>query len=143
MKVFIHEGLVEEGYRRCIHGLEGQTELLLAVQLERIGGPCPICGKHFAKIEVDNQYGKFHYFKPDCWCFKRCERVPINKITKAGATQNIGYAEGCGRYLVAETFLGIDFCTSCRGSQEDRKPRKVVRRSARQVDGKAAAAGDE
>jgi hypothetical protein len=90
---FVDDAMVEMGYRKCIDGANGNTQIILALELERKGGKCPICDTEYRRIDVDNQYGKFSYYQPFCMCFKRCQV--------------------CERLLVAERLLEINYCTSC------------------------------
>jgi hypothetical protein len=132
-KMFTSQELVDVAYRRLVDGMHDQPELVLAAQLESIGGECPVCSKPFLRVDVDNEYGKFHYFQPDCRCFKRCERVDVEGV-KNGKWYH-RETVGCGRLLIAERLLGIGYCTSCRGDRREQEVRKAKtgRISARKI----------
>jgi hypothetical protein len=117
---FIDDAVVEKGYRMCCDGAMGVTQIIVALELERKGGPCPVCGRGYIAVEVDNRFARFTYYKPSCRCFRVCGR--------------------CGRIMVSERLLGLSYCTACGMG----KPREVVKRSERKSirDGKAAASGE-
>jgi len=119
---YVDDAMVEKGYRKCIAAAGGNTEIIFAIELERKGGKCPLCDRSYAKIIVDNRFGKFTYFRPSCFCFKQCDL--------------------CQRYLVSEKLLNISHCTHCHpnGVQEHKKHTNGKRRFR---DGKAAASGEE
>jgi hypothetical protein len=118
---FIENAEVEAGYQKCCAAARGNTQLLVALELERKGGPCPLCGTRYAKMDMDNPFGKFTYFEPACYCYKRCDI--------------------CGRHLVAERFQAIGHCTTCfpRGVEKARKDTSKHKK----LDGKGAAAGEK
>ena len=111
-KIYITDETVERGYQRC---LEGEDHIAQAATLERRGGPCPICGVPFNVVFVDNEYGCFQYYQPSCRCYKRCEWVKVPS----------GVVPGCGRWLIAEKLVGIDYCTSCHTKNPEEKPKQV------------------
>ena len=113
---FVDDAMVEDGYRKCIDGAMGNTQVIVALELERVGGPCPICGIAYKKEDVDNRYAKFSYYRPFCMCFKRCKT--------------------CERLLVAERLLGITYCTSCHpeGVEVKKAEKKHTKRSYGQKD---------
>jgi hypothetical protein len=116
---------VEDGYRMCIDAAAGNTQIILALQLERIGGPCPIegCERPYEKIEVDSQYGHFTYYQPSCLCFKKCDV--------------------CGRFLVAERLLNIHHCTACHPQGIEGPKKKKGHRKPGFRDGKSKASGEQ
>ena len=128
-RIFVTEELVEAGYQRL---LDGPDPVAQAATLERKGGPCPLCGVQFVRIEVDNKFGKFGYFQPACRCFPVCRHVQVPH----------GSTEGCGRFLITEKLSGIDYCTSCYKDPPGTKskPAKVHKRA---YGGKDAAAGEK
>ncbi|MFA5376793.1 MAG: hypothetical protein WC455_13675 [Dehalococcoidia bacterium] len=131
-RIYITDEIVEHGFQRC---LEGEDNIAQAATLERKGGPCPFCGVPFNKVDVDNRYGKFSYYQPSCRCFKRCDWVQFPS----------GPVVGCGRWLIAERIVGINFCTSCTPPKDDKKDQAAKKNGkvlARKRIGKDAAAGD-
>jgi hypothetical protein len=127
-RVFVTEGLVETGYQKL---LDGPDAVAQGASLERHGGPCPYCGVAFARIDIDNKFGKFSYHQPACRCFPVCKSVQLPH----------GTAPGCGRFLITEKLSGIDYCTSCY-SQPPGTKSKPIRPHKRAYGGKDAAAGD-
>jgi hypothetical protein len=128
-RIFITEGLVETGYHKL---LDGPDPVAQAVTLERKGGPCPYCGVAFARIEVDNKFGKFSYYQPACRCFPVCKHVQLPH----------GTVEGCGRFLITEKLAGINYCTQCYDQPPGTKT-KATRVHKRAYGGKDAAAGEK
>lgn len=138
------EAAVQMGYEQIMRATRDET-VRGAIQRERYGGACPLCGVMYEAVRSEyvahwgkpNQevLGGFTYYRPACTCYQTCQRVKYPH----------GTVEGCGRILVAERLLGIDHCTSCAPPPEA----KPVRRKAspgRKVaveDGKAAAAGED
>jgi hypothetical protein len=112
---FVTEELVELGYMRTMEATH-DPNAITALALERHGGECPRCKRPFIRMQIDNAFGKVTWFQPNCRCFKRCERVryPYNH-----------YAAGCGRFLVAEGLMGIDFCTTCGDHRDKPKARRA------------------
>lgn len=131
-RVYVTEELVEKGFQRI---LEGDNSVALAATLERRGGPCPLCGKEFKRLTVDNAYGKFTYYQPDCRCYKVCASVRVPG----------GTAPGCGRYLIAEREMMIPHCTSCGDYGDNRSAKRTASgyRTARRASGKDEAAGGD
>jgi hypothetical protein len=120
---FIDDAAVEAGYQKLCAANRGNTEILYALELERKGGLCPLCQTPYAKMFVDNIFGKFTYYEPACYCFKRCNL--------------------CGRFLVVEKLTDIGFCTTCykKDPIEKHKEKRMGKPGFR--DGKAEAAGDK
>jgi hypothetical protein len=114
---YVSDVMIEDGYRKCIANAGGNTQILTALELERKGGPCPVCGRDYRKIEVDNKYGKFTFYQPSCMCFKQCG--------------------SCGRFLVSERLLDIWHCTSCHPEGLEKKKKKQHKASY------TASGGDE
>jgi hypothetical protein len=141
---FITDSSVERGYRASISAARGNTQVILALELERQGGLCPKCDTPWSKIEVDNVFGKFSYFQPNCNCFRRCEHVPVFKALRNGTMRFAGTSPGCGRWLVTEGLLGIDHCTSCNPDGVHRETKKEPKGGSGDYkrDGKSAAAGE-
>lgn len=130
-RVFVTDALVEKGYQRMLDGTDFVAQ---AASLERHGGECPVCGASFKKLIINNRYGDFAYFQPACWCFKVCREVRVPS----------GTVEGCGRFLIAEYFAGIDYCTACYREESRPAARTATGyRTARKTSGKDAAVGDE
>lgn len=132
-RIFVTEKLAENGYQRL---LDGPDFVAQAATLERKGGPCPVCGVEFAKVVVDNKFGKFDYYQPACRCFPVCKTVQLTN----------GTVVGCGRFLITEKLAGIGYCTSCYAQPPGTKA-KAARtgtgyRTARKVSRKDAAAGE-
>lgn len=118
----IGDDAVETGFQRLASSYKGNTQLLLALELERSGGNCPHCDRPFKeRPAADQRFGKFRHFEPACDCYKRCER--------------------CGRWLVAERFLGISYCTGCDFGRPPQRERKGGQHRERRTAGKDAAAG--
>jgi len=128
-RVFVTEELVEMGYQRL---LDGPDAVAQGASLERHGGPCPLCGTQFARIDVDNTFGKFGYYQPACRCFPVCKKVQLPH----------GTVEGCGRFLITEKLAGIDYCTSCY-SQPPGTKSKPIKMHKRAYSGKDAATGEK
>jgi hypothetical protein len=118
---FIDDAVVETGYRECIEAAHGNTQVVLALELERQGGACPVCGREYRRVDVANHFARFSYYQPACRCFRVCPR--------------------CERYMVAERFLEIAHCTGCGFGKRPEVVRDTTRRRRR--DGKSAAAGEE
>lgn len=38
------------------------------------GGPCPLCGKLWKRVEYNNAYAIGFYYEPDCRCWPFCSR---------------------------------------------------------------------
>jgi len=108
-RVFVTDGLVETGYQKL---LEGGDLVAQGVTLERRGGPCPLCGREFTRIDIDNAYGKFTYYQPACHCYGVCNEVRVPS----------GTTVGCGRHLVTERVVGLHYCTSCYKEPPGSKP---------------------
>ena len=140
---FVTGGMVEEGYRKCIDAARGNTQLIAALELERKGGHCPSCDTLFVEVRVENRFGKFSYFEPGCYCYKKCITAPAFRLNKNGERKSDGNIAGCGRFLVAEKFLGIDHCTNCNPGGVEVKKREKKETKDYQRDGKTAAAGEE
>jgi len=104
---FFTDRIVELGYQRV---LEGDDKIAQVATLERRGGPCPLCGREFQVVHVDNIAGKFDYYEPSCRCYKRCEVVTL----PSGNTVN-----GCGRFMIAERSLSYRHCISCYDTRWD------------------------
>jgi hypothetical protein len=121
---YVSDDMVETAYQLCLETAGGNTQIILALELERKGGKCPICGREYQRVDVDSEYGHFIYYQPGCLCFRRC------KI--------------CDRFMVAERFLNIWYCTYCHpdGIEEKHKARRR-HKPAYQSGGKDAAAGGE
>lgn len=124
---FVSDEMVETGYQMCIAAAGGNTQLIVALELERKGGVCPFCDRPFRKIDLDTRYAKFSFYLPGCLCYRICRSCGT---------------EDTPRYLVAERLLGISYCTSCHPKGIE-PPRTAKRRKPGFRDGKAAAAGDE
>ena len=116
----VNDEAVERGYRKCIEGAMGNTQVIVALELERKGGACPVCDKSFAAVEVENRFAHFTYYKPACFCFRVCER--------------------CGRFMVSERLLGIPYCTGCGYGKPVQSAKKAS--AARRRSGKDAATGE-
>ena len=48
------------------------------MQREMGGGPCPMCGVPWQRVEVRNRWGEFAYYDPACTCFPRCPRCGVS-----------------------------------------------------------------
>ena len=118
---FVDDAMVERGYRKCIDAANGDVMIIEALELERKGGPCHYCGVPYKRIDVNNRYGRFSYYQPFCFCYRRC---PC-----------------CDKILVVEKYLGIESCTVCypNGSAKKKKDESKHKK----LDGKSAAAGDK
>jgi hypothetical protein len=110
---FVTDETVEASYRKCVDAAHGQPEIITMLELERKGGRCPICDMPFVRIDVENRFGKFHYYYPQCRCYKKCAK--------------------CGRDMIAERFLNITYCTECypHGLPVPVKERKQKRKEFR------------
>lgn len=50
----------------------GLTELARVVTTALNGGKCLLCGKPWAKFEVDNLHAHYAYHQPACECYPKC-----------------------------------------------------------------------
>ena len=89
-------GLMRIEHDSLIHEHKGgfiPLELVTQIEMESFGGPCPKCGKEWAKRYIDNIYVKFEYWQPACRCYPICFN--------------------CGNYLLYEIEAGKKFCQNC------------------------------
>lgn len=142
-RTFFDEAHVERGYRKCVAAAGGNLQLIVALELERKGGLCPVetCQTPYKRVEVDNRFGKFTYFQPACHCFKKCDVCTIRaEFDENGRVVR----EQIPRFMVSERLLGIHHCTFCHpnGPEQPKKvrtPRKKEYRGGQD----AAAGGNE
>ena len=55
--------------------ISAPKEHLELIKMEATGGDCPRCGKPWKEIRVNNMFGEFVYYDPDCKCFGRCQHI--------------------------------------------------------------------
>jgi hypothetical protein len=122
------------GYEKLMAALRNQPELQKEVEVERHGGPCMLCGKPWKVVSVNNNYGKFAFWQPNCTCFQICHTCSMPQYTDL---EGVVHPE-IPKYLVAERLLSLDHCTGCN------PPRPKPPKRKRPVhDAKSAAAGEE
>ncbi len=74
----------------------GITRAAEAIMKSLTGGKCGTCGAEFERVEVDNLFAKFYYYRPSCNCYPVCQ--------------------WCGTTFVEETDQGltVKICPNCR-----------------------------
>lgn len=107
-KPFVTDRLVEACYQKI---LEGDDRIAHVATLERRGGNCPICSRPFSVVHVDNAFGKFDYYEPSCRCYHKCETVYF---------KNGNSVRGCGRTMISERAMGVNYCISCYNPDNDK-----------------------
>lgn len=79
-------------------GLEGVSRDVIT-SLD--GGECRYCGKTWEKVDVNNMYAKYTYYRPGCSCYPKCRKVI--KMLRKHERQEYGYVDlGCGHTLHEE-----------------------------------------
>lgn len=137
--------LQEKCFQKVCSSSYSNTQIILAAELEMRGGPCPKCGVPFHQRAVSytaadgTVFGPTHHYEPACRCFPQCDKTWFT--FEVGRRKHYYWTAGCGRYLIAETFLGIDYCTRCREKSPSYDRRERATKKAER-DGKAAASGE-
>lgn len=71
----------------------GEQAHLMAMDVE--GGDCPMCGKPWKIVPVENRFGKFRYFRPSCRCYGVCSRCGAS-LHHAAVTGTAPQCDSCG-----------------------------------------------
>jgi len=119
---------VEAGYRKCLAEAGNNVQKLLALELERKGGQCPICDVPFKRVEVRNQFATFDYFEPGCYCYKKC---PVCSIPDQLDEDGRVVRSGVPRFMVAERLLEVHQCIRCYREPAKKEVQKTGPRHAR------------
>jgi hypothetical protein len=103
-----------------------KVESAMLMDIEVLGGECPVCKKPFKRVDVQNKWVSYTYYIPACSCFPQC---PL-----------------CSRLMHHEVMSTSKYCTHCgpircfektettqRDEETGRKAKKIVRCTGRLV----------
>ncbi|QDP66807.1 MAG: hypothetical protein Unbinned6201contig1000_30 [Prokaryotic dsDNA virus sp.] len=100
-----HQSLID----RCMKG-NLPSEIGLVIDKEFGGGDCPRCEEPFARVDVNNNHGKFTYYKPSCTCYPRCSGVHVDATLRSK-----GIHIKCGNDFLMEFIANNAIrCKSCQ-----------------------------
>ena len=137
---FIDDEAVERGYRKSIGAANGNTQIILNLEMERTGGNCSFCGYPWKKIDVDNPFAKFTYYQPGCHCYKKCQRCTIPATVDDKG--RVRYSE-IPHYMVVERFMDIAYCTACHDKDPNASKERRNKKKDGYRDGKSEMAGEK
>uniref|UniRef100_A0A6M3LJW2 Uncharacterized protein n=1 Tax=viral metagenome TaxID=1070528 RepID=A0A6M3LJW2_9ZZZZ len=69
------------------------------LSLETTGGACPMCGKVWQMVTVNNHFAEFVYYDPACGCYARCPSCRASwhrELAMGSAEAEIRQCPSCG-----------------------------------------------